>query len=681
MPVATAGSNSPVCENQTLNLTASGGDSYSWAGPNGYTSASQNPSIPNSTIAAAGTYTVTVTDANGCVAVASTDVIINPLIPVSVSIVASENPICAGTSVTFTATPTNEGSLPLYQWKINGINAGTNNPVFITSSLQNGALVTLTMTSNITPCPAGNPATSNTIAMIVNPNPTVNAGGAIAAICQGGTTSGLGGSVGGGATGGTWSTPAGGTFNPNETTLNATWTPPAGYSGTATLTLTTSGGTCGTVNASKNVIVNPNPTADAGAAIADICQGGITTGLGGSVGGGATGGTWSSSAGGTFTPNATTLNATWTPTAAYSGTATLTLTTSGGLCGTTTASKQVLVHPGPTVSAGSPTAAICQNGTTAGLGGSVGGGATGGTWSTPAGGTFNPNETTLNATWTPPAGYSGTATLTLTTSGGTCGTVNASKNVIVNPNPTADAGAAIADICQGGITTGLGGSVGGGATGGTWSSSAGGTFTPNATTLNATWTPTAAYSGTATLTLTTSGGLCGTTTASKQVLVNPGSTVSAGNPTAAICQGGTTTGLGGSVGGGAAGGTWSTPAGGTFSPGETDLNATWTPPAGYSGTATLTLTTTGGLCGTATANKTVIVNPAPTAIAGGAISAICQGGTTTGLGGSVGGGATGGVWSSSAGGTFNPDATNLNATWTPPSGYSGTARSEERRVG
>ena len=673
LPVATAGSNSPVCENQTLNLTASGGDSYSWAGPNGYTSASQNPSIPNSTIAAAGTYTVTVTDANGCVAVASTDVIINPLIPVSVSIVASENPICAGTSVTFTATPTNEGSLPLYQWKINGINAGTNNPVFITSSLQNGALVTLTMTSNITPCPAGNPATSNTIAMIVNPNPTVNAGGAIAAICQGGTTSGLGGSVGGGATGGTWSTPAGGTFNPNETTLNATWTPPAGYSGTATLTLTTSGGTCGTVNASKNVIVNPNPTADAGAAIADICQGGITTGLGGSVGGGATGGTWSSSAGGTFTPNATTLNATWTPPAAYSGTATLTLTTSGGLCGTTTASKQVLVHPGPTVSAGSPTAAICQNGTTAGLGGSVGGGATGGTWSTPAGGTFNPNETTLNATWTPPAGYSGTATLTLTTSGGVCGTVNASKNVIVNPNPTADAGAATANICQGGITTGLGGSIGGGATGGTWSSSAGGTFTPNATTLNATWTPPAAYSGTATLTLTTSGGLCGTTTASKQVLVNPGSTVSAGNPTAAICQGGTTTGLGGSVGGGAAGGTWSTPAGGTFSPGETDLNATWTPPAGYSGTATLTLTTTGGLCGTATANKTVIVNPAPTAIAGGAISAICQGGTTTGLGGSVGGGATGGVWSSSAGGTFNPDATNLNATWTPPSGYSGTA--------
>jgi hypothetical protein len=600
---------------------------------------------------------------------------VNPSLPVSVTITSddADNTICAGTSVTFTATPTNGGLIPVYQWKVNGINAGTNSSSFTTSTLQNGSVVTVTLTSNITPCPTGNPATSNTISMIVNPNPTVNVGGAIAAICQGGTTTGLGGSVGGGATGGTWSTPAGGTFNPDATTLNATWTPPAGYSGTATLTLTTSGGACGTVNASKNVIVNPNPIADAGAAIADICQGGTTTGLGGSVGGGATGGTWSSSAGGTFSPNATTLNATWTPPAAYSGTATLTLTTSGGLCGTTTASKQVLVNPGPTVSAGSPTAAICQGGTTAGLGGSVGGGATLGTWSTPAGGTFNPNETTLNATWTPPSGYSGTATLTLTTSGGACGTVNASKNVIVNPNPIADAGAAIADICQGGTTTGLGGSVGGGATGGTWSSSAGGTFSPNATTLNATWTPPAAYSGTATLTLTTSGGLCGTTTASKQVLVNPGPTVSAGSPTAAICQGGTTAGLGGSVGGGATEGTWSTPAGGTFNPDATTLNATWTPPAGYSGTATITLTTTGGLCGTTSASKTVSVNPAPTADAGGVITAICQGGTTAGLGGSVGGGASGGTWSTPAGGTFTPNANTLNATWTPPAGYSGTA--------
>ena len=82
----------------------------------------------------------------------------------------------------------------------------------------------------------------------------------MADICQGGTSAGLGGGVGGSATGGTWSTPGGGVFNPGATTLNATWTPPAIYNGTATLTLTTSGGACTAVSANKNIIVNPTPT-------------------------------------------------------------------------------------------------------------------------------------------------------------------------------------------------------------------------------------------------------------------------------------------------------------------------------------------------------------------------------------------------------------------------------------
>jgi hypothetical protein len=52
---------------------------------------------------------------------------------------------------------------------------------------------------------------------------------------------------------------------------------------------------------------------------------------------------------------------------------------------------------------------------------------------------------------------------------------------------------------------------------------------------------------------------------------------------------------------------------------------------------------------------------------------IQQGNTTAGLGGSVGGSATAGVWTASAGGSFAPNATDLNATWTPPSEFSGTA--------
>lgn len=59
-----AGSNSPVCAGGSLNLTATtvAGASYSWTGPNGFTSALQNPVVSYSA-AAAGVYTVQVTAA------------------------------------------------------------------------------------------------------------------------------------------------------------------------------------------------------------------------------------------------------------------------------------------------------------------------------------------------------------------------------------------------------------------------------------------------------------------------------------------------------------------------------------------------------------------------------------------------------------------------------------------
>lgn len=294
--------------------------------------------------------------------------------------------------------------------------------------------------------------TSNAATYTITPAQTVDAGPAMADICKGGTTAPLGGSIGGSATGATWSaTPGGGTFTPNATTLNATWTPPAGYSGTATLTLTTTAGSCASVSASKSQIVANTATANAGSALAAICQGGTSAALGGSVAGSATGGIWSTPDGGTFTPNATTLNATWTPPAAFYGTTTLTLTTTGSAC-IATASKTLVVNQVATVSAGAALTAICQGGTSAPLGGSIGGAATSGTWSTAAGGTFTPNATTLNATWTPTAGYTGTATLTLTTTGGSCGAVTDSKTQVVNATPgNVTITPASATLCQGSI--------------------------------------------------------------------------------------------------------------------------------------------------------------------------------------------------------------------------------------
>jgi hypothetical protein len=76
--------------------------------------------------------------------------------------------ICAGTSVTFTATPTNGGTNPTYQWQVNGANVGTNSPTYTTSSLTNGQVVTCVMTSNMSGV-IGSPATSNTIAITITP--------------------------------------------------------------------------------------------------------------------------------------------------------------------------------------------------------------------------------------------------------------------------------------------------------------------------------------------------------------------------------------------------------------------------------------------------------------------------------------------------------------------------------
>ena len=61
----------PACTNADLELLASGGTSYTWSGPNGFTSTNQAPVLYNPTAALDGTYTVTVTDTEGCSAITS----------------------------------------------------------------------------------------------------------------------------------------------------------------------------------------------------------------------------------------------------------------------------------------------------------------------------------------------------------------------------------------------------------------------------------------------------------------------------------------------------------------------------------------------------------------------------------------------------------------------------------
>ncbi|HEX7556525.1 MAG TPA: FISUMP domain-containing protein, partial [Leptolinea sp.] len=86
----------------------------------------------------------------------------NNTLPAGVSITTTNNPFCPGSSVTFTATPIN-GGIPIYQWKVNGINTGLNANTY-TYNPGNGDSVRCIMTSNL-PCVTGSPASSAKIIM------------------------------------------------------------------------------------------------------------------------------------------------------------------------------------------------------------------------------------------------------------------------------------------------------------------------------------------------------------------------------------------------------------------------------------------------------------------------------------------------------------------------------------
>lgn len=79
-----------------------------------------------------------------------------PAVAPGVSITANSTDICGGKTIRFTATPTNGGSLPFYQWVRNEINAGPDAPTYSTSELHNGDSVYVMLTSN---AGCANPAT------------------------------------------------------------------------------------------------------------------------------------------------------------------------------------------------------------------------------------------------------------------------------------------------------------------------------------------------------------------------------------------------------------------------------------------------------------------------------------------------------------------------------------------
>ncbi|MCX6208157.1 MAG: hypothetical protein NTZ59_01320, partial [Bacteroidetes bacterium] len=89
----------------------------------------------------------------------------------SVSISTGVTTICSNDVASFTASGTNTGTSPIYQWKKNGNNVATGSSItFPANTLSNGDIITCVLTANNT-CQTSATATSNAITMTVNQSP------------------------------------------------------------------------------------------------------------------------------------------------------------------------------------------------------------------------------------------------------------------------------------------------------------------------------------------------------------------------------------------------------------------------------------------------------------------------------------------------------------------------------
>jgi gliding motility-associated-like protein len=133
-PGAYANNNTPICQDDTLRLSAtadSAGVSWQWSGPASFSSTVQNPSVLNALPVLSGTYTLTVTK-NNCVSTDTTTVIVHPTPATPVA--ASNAPLCSGDTLILTV-PSITGAT--YSWS---------GPKSFTSSLQTPSIFSVDTT-------------------------------------------------------------------------------------------------------------------------------------------------------------------------------------------------------------------------------------------------------------------------------------------------------------------------------------------------------------------------------------------------------------------------------------------------------------------------------------------------------------------------------------------------------
>ena len=135
--------NAPICAGQTLSLNtpAQSGYTYSWSGPDGFTSAAQDTSLANVTAANTGEYYLTVKNtANGCPSYPD-----SALVSIAASLPApnggSNSPVCVGDTIDLTAT----GSGNTFIWTgPGGFTSSLQNPTIPNATAANAGTYTVT---------------------------------------------------------------------------------------------------------------------------------------------------------------------------------------------------------------------------------------------------------------------------------------------------------------------------------------------------------------------------------------------------------------------------------------------------------------------------------------------------------------------------------------------------------
>ncbi len=408
----TPASNTPVCAGQTLNLTSNTivGATYTWTGPNSFSSALEDPSILNATVAASGTYSLTVT-VGGCTSTQATTVVtVNP--PPATPTAGSNSPICSGQNLNLTAN-TVVGAT--YTWT---------GPNSFSSSLEDPTILNATTaasgTYSVTVSVGGCVSTAGTVNVVVNPVPATPTAGSNSPICEGQTLNLTSNTVVGAVY--TWNGPN--SFSSaleDPSIVNAT----TAASGTYSVQITLNG--CVSSAGTVTVVVNPIPAAPTAGSNSPVCEG-QTLNLTSNTVGGATY-TWTgpnSFSSALEDPGITNV------TLAAAGTYSVTVSVNG--CVSTAGTTVVTINPTPAAPTAGSNSPICAgqqlNLTSNTVGGAIY------SWTGPNSFVSALEDPSIsNAT---PA-ESGTYSVTVTVNG--CSSANGTVNVVVNALPTASAGA------------------------------------------------------------------------------------------------------------------------------------------------------------------------------------------------------------------------------------------------